>query len=1748
MTNRVAVPDSRGLLHRLGLGDATPLGETQRGWLLRAVRAESATTVLVRLYRVDPQATGVAQSVLAESLALAQRPLAGVRFQSACGVEDGFMYAVFEDDGFLPMALSEVSNLPIAARLAVARSAADALSGVHDAEVVHGRIDADSLWVDPRRLEARWSDPRFVGDLSASPARPAVDAYGMAPEYAAPEMTGRLDVGIDRRSDLYCLGGVLYALMTGRPPFVSPDPLELMHSHMAREVQPASDLDVTIPRVLSDILHKLLAKMPAARYQSAHGLLFDLDWCLRHVASEPAVDATLNVGERDARGVFALPNSLLGRGREIEAIRSLCERTERGEVHVAILRGPAGSGKSALARHALQGASGFTVTAKFDQIGHNEPYAFITQAVAGLVQLILASPDDEVAVWRQQLVDGLGVNLGLVAGLVPSLEQIVGVQPSVVQIPAAESRHRFRMALQAFLRVFCRPQTPLRLFLDDLQWADAASLELLESMVADTRLGYLLIVAAHRGGPDGPVPAGSLAMLESGAFPVHRFTLAPLDLMQCAEMIALSLHHRIHDVLALARLAEQKTSGNPFFVAQFLRFLHSSRLITFDYGEGRWRWDMLRIQAEGITEDVLALMHRKLDALPTPTRQLLATAALIGGAFDFDTLALATAEEPRWVRRALVPAMEAGLTYTLQKPEPIESTHVVDRGEEIRFVHDQVQQAACGRLDAAELNQLRLAIGWRLHAALAARDDLGTCFAAATNLNRAAALIWARPERVSVARLNLAAGRRARQATAFAQALEYAVAGLAMLDENAWSTDYELALGLYAEAFECAYITGRLAEAERFFASILRHGRTKDAKANAYYTRILVATSLDDSQGAIRLGVEALRMFGHSLSPFPSKIALLHELARVSIGLRMRPAAALAGLPAITEPDASGAIRLLVSICPAAYFQSPNLMSLAALRIVRLSLRYGNANESPFGYVLFGLIAGAVLGRYRQGHAFGQLAMKLAREGRDPVLRTKIVMIFGGFVNFWCEPIESSLQLLGESLQLALSVGDIQYANYSILQTVFLTLARGVPLDQVLAECRLREAFTNQTKDEFTIANRRIREQFVRALRGQTLAADSLDDEGFDELTLVQRSSASTNRTTLAYLTVVKVQLSFLAGNLARALELSDAAERDLEALLSQIMVTEHTFYRGLIAAQVLARGNGGDAGTARLRRELNRAIKRFERWAEHCPANFGSQHLLLKAVRAALFDVPSEATELFEGAIERATELRYLHVRGIACELAARHDFAQGRWAGGRRHVDNAIAAYSSWGATLKVRELQTGGLGAGAGPVPALQLTAAAAPSWHFGELDRLAFDRFVSSSGELGNVEESQELCQVLMRHVIENTGASGGSILCVVQAKRLLVVAHGSSGVTRIEASTSASAAADLVSERLVRYAMRGQTPVAFTLPHEDPRFAPCPHLACAHPASVLCVPLRAGVEPIGALYLENAALQDAFVIERMSFLPVLARQLAIVLQNARAFHVLAEQSRTLDTVNEAVAVLRRAQSQLTKFVPRSVREGIAAYPDGTALVAHEEDLTVLFVDMTGYTELTERIGSSEAQGIVERYFAAYLDAIEPEGGDVNEMAGDSIMAIFRDSDRQAHAMHAVAAASAIQACTQELNATARDSVRVHIGISSGMATVGAKRLEGRAESRWTWTATGSVTNLAARLVQSGHGGDVLISAETARRVGTAWEAASMGLASLKGFDAPVEIFRLGHRLEGDERGCSAPVSQGGAGATKQHGEA
>lgn len=1731
---------SNALLQSLGYTVADSLGQSRRGQWFRATEHASGHVVLVRVAVADEISRETEERILRDWDGVNRVVSSAVVQLKNHGSENGFLYSVFRDQGFVPLALiANLSRQPTMELLCIARSCAEALGTLHNSGIVHGAIDPETVWINRRGMEVQFSDAYAARPTMAGSPDPLQSYEGdVAPEYAAPEMTGRLDARIDRRSDLYCLGGVLYQLFAGRPPFGHVDLLGLIHSHLARDVDAPSDLDPGVPRTVSDILLKLLSKSPSERYQSALGLAYDLRWCEEHL-DEAYQGSHLAIGARDASGVLVEPRQLIGRDRELTLLKEIRVNVSFGDTHVVLINGAAGSGKSALARAALSGSGldGIVATAKADQIKSNEPYALVTQAITEIVQQVLTSSEEKVLSWKKRLTHVLGPGLRVVTDLVPCVELIVGAQPRLPDLPPAESRNRFRTALHAFVRVFCRKDSQLCLFLDDLQWADSASLELLSSLLCEAELSHVLLVAVYRSGKELAAPHldAAIGSIKTGTCVVHEIQLGGLELSDSARLLSSAMKSDARDTLPLARILHQKTEGNPFFFWQLLQFLQSRGLVTYDYASGRWQWDAARIQVEGVNDSVLALMHHKLDQLPTATRDVLATAALIGATCQIEVVARAMDVQPKALYRLLHPAIDGGLVYLANVDGSKERVPSERNGGDLpigkltfRFLHDRVQQAAISRMDDQALRCRRFEIGSRLLSLVKTDSHDAVSFAVVDNLNCASDLVPESGKRSVLAALNRGCCKRARESAAFDQALQYARAGLAMLTESAWHEVYDLCLDLHEQAFECAYITGHFAEADRLFATILANARSRDTKADAYFTRILVATSLDDTDDAMRLGVEGLELFGQRLSAFPSRLSLLIELSRAFLQLRNRPAAALSMLPTMGNQSARNALRLLMSICPVAYYRSPNLMSLAALRIMRLSLTHGNAEESPFGYVLFGLIAGAVLGRYELGQSFGKLAVQLARQGHAPIVCAKVIMIFGGFVSFWRDPIDSSLQLLEESLNLAVSVGDVQYANYSILQTLFLSLARGIPLDEVLTTCRKHKNFIDQTKDEFGIVNRLIRERYIYALKGETSALDSLDGGGFDEATLVTRCREAGNQTTLAYLTVVRTQLAFLAGRYPEAFRLSEEAERSIDALMSQIMVAEHYFFRGLIVGELLA---SSVANRRRLKRVLARCIARLQTWAGHCSENFGSQHLVLRGVWASQFGSSEEASRSFSDATSMAAKHRVFHVMGIAFELAARHSFKCGLWARGRHEVEGALVAYSAWGATGKVQQLQSGGLRAFEGSGIEQRSGNNSLEGGRRGELDRIALSRFVNVSEKIGSVGESAELLGMLMRHVMECAGASGGCLVALLnEGAELEMVACGLVRNDGIRVSSDPATVSAHGSEQVIRYAIRSGDVIALSSPDNDPRFRACSYIREMHPCSVLCVPLKFGPHMVGALYLENGLLHNAFVLERMPYVSVLAGQLALVLQNVLAFRDLADRSKRLDAATETVGILERVQSHLTKFVPRSVQEDIRADPERMDFPARDEDVTVMFLDIAGYTAMTERVGAREAQAIVERHFSAYMDAAAIHGGEINEIAGDGLMVIFRDRHGADHAQRAVAAAGAIQASSRRLNSVTRDGlpVLIHIGIHSGQATVGAKKIEGKAGIRWTFTATGATTNLAARLVQAAQGGEILISEATAKLLDGRWLLSLKGRRRFKGMGREVKVFEIKDRVNVSEQ--------------------
>ena len=759
------------------------------------------------------------------------------------------------------------------------------------------------------------------------------------------------------------------------------------------------------------------------------------------------------------------------------------------------------------------------------------------------------------------------------------------------------------------------------------------------------------------------------------------------------ELIGDALRCKPAVAAGLAELVHQKTGGNPFFIDQFLRFLVAEGLVAYDAGASGWRWDLRAIRERGITDNVVELMSGKLKTLSVPTQEVLRTAATIGNAFAVQTLAQVTDRSWPVLGAELREAMDKGLIvipadgYHLADDPMLDGGADIARTLQLRFLHDRVQQAAYALVPEAEREALHLRIGQVLRAATSERDLADSPFNVVNHLNAARGLLQSEEEQIKLARLNLLAARRARESTAYRDALDYLEVGMALLPEGAWQKLYRLTFDLYSERMGCEYQAGRPDEADRLFGTLLANVRSKLEKANVYYTKILVETNRNRNEEAIKLGIEALRMFGIDLPLRPSRARVLREVLEVNLRVRNRPAESLLDLPRLTDAERSEAMRLLVSICPAAYFSNQDLMTLCALKIVNMTLKYGTAPPSSYGYILYALVTGAVLGDYERGHAFGRLADTMSARDDDVLLRCKVFFIFTGLVDYWRRPIEQSLARLHEVYKVALEAGDIQYATYTLQFILQLAMFRARPLEELYIEAERHDPYTRQTQDVITGSTLRFRRQFILALQGKTRGGHSFSDDGFDEEAEVRAARESGNMTSIAYYLIPKLQLAYLLGDLATADEMAQQAEVNLPGVLSQVLDTERLFYAGLTSAALLREKDA--SGAARQRKRLRAAIKAFARWSRNQSENFGQQYMLLRAEEAALADREGDAMRLYDEAVEAARANGFLNIQALANELAGLHHQGRGRRTVARAYLGEAAALYRRWGAKAKLDQL---------------------------------------------------------------------------------------------------------------------------------------------------------------------------------------------------------------------------------------------------------------------------------------------------------------------------------------------------------------------------------------------------------------------------------------------------------------------------
>ena len=1288
--------------------------------------------------------------------------------------------------------------------------------------------------------------------------------------YMAPEQTGRMNRSIDSRSDLYSLGITLYEMLTGQLPFTAADPMEWVHCHIARQPVSLSQRVAGVPGPLSAIVMKLLAKTPEERYQTAAGVESDLRRCLSQWELERRIDEFPLCGH-DTSDRLLVPEKLYGRESEIETLLAAFNRVvASGRAELVLVSGYSGIGKSAVVNElhkALVPSRGLFASGKFDQYKRDIPYATLAQAFQSLVRRLLGRSEAELQSWRERLRQALDPNGSLIVDLVPELKLIIGAQPPVVDLPPQDARNRFQLVFRRFINVFGWPEHPLALFLDDLQWLDAATLDLLAHLVTHSEVQHLLLIGAYRDNevsPSHPL-LRTLETIRDASARVHEIVLAPLRIDDVKQLVADALHCEPKHARPLAQLLHEKTGGNPFFAIQFFATLAEEGLLSFDSSVLAWQWDVNRIRAKSYSDNVVDLMVAKLKRFSVTTQEALKHLACLGNVAEIVTLTKIHGKTQEALHAALWEAIHAGLVFREDRT--------------YKFLHDRIQQAAYSLIPDEDRAGVHLRAGRALLASMTA-DGLAV-FDVANQLNRGAARLIDPNEKALAATIDLRAGRKAKASAAYASACSYFTAGMALWDESDLDNQYELTFSLWLERAECEFLSGNFEKAQQLIDELLQRAAAKVDRAAVYYLRILLHTVKSENSQAVETALTCLRLFDIDLSAHPTWEQVQAEYETVWQTLNERPIESLIDLPLMTDAELQAAMRVLSTLLTSAYVTDFHLFCLHLCRMVNISMQHGMCDASAHGCGWLGTILGPVFHRYSDSYRFARLACTLVDKHGFIASRAKVNFTMG-MVALWTQPLAAAVDFMRAAFRAAIEVGDLTYACYSTDHTIASLLVRNDPLDAVWRESEMALNFARQAKYRDVVDIIVSQQRFIATMQGRTATFSTFSDAQFDESEFEAQLTPDRTATMVCFYWILKLKARFLSGDHAEALAAADKVN-PLSAA-AQIQLLDYFYYTALTVAALYENASAKEQN--RWRGLLMAHRDQLREWADNYPPTFGDKYALVSAEIARLEGRELEAERLYEEAIQSACENGFVQNEGLAYEVAARFYKARDFETIADTYLRNARHCYLHWGADGKVKQLDR--------LYPQLTAPAEYRPTAiSVSTVQQFDVASVVKASQAVSSEIVFSKLIERLMTIALENAGADLGLLILPAEDGYLIQAAGRTTG-DRVEVTLREKPITGIICpESLIRYVIRTRESVILDDVSRPNPFSEDDYLRGRRAKSILCIPLTKQGRLTGLLYLENTLTTHAFTPDRIAILDLLAAQAAISLENTRLYSDLRE---------------------------------------------------------------------------------------------------------------------------------------------------------------------------------------------------------------------------------------------------------------
>jgi predicted ATPase/signal transduction histidine kinase len=1416
-----------------------------------------------------------------------------------------------------------------------------ALAGLYQHRVIHKDIKPANILINPQTKEVKLIDfsiasllPRETQNLT----NPNVLEGTLA--YLSPEQTGRINRGVDYRTDFYSLGVTFFELLTGQLPFISNDPMELVHHHIAKYPPTIHSLNQDIPVVLSEIIGRLMAKNAEDRYQTAYGLKYDLEKCLR-AWQETGKIHTFNLGERDICDRLIIPEKLYGRQGEVETLLTAFDRVCTGTREMMLVAGFSGIGKTALVNEVhkpIVRARGYFIKGKFDQFQRNIPFSAFVQAFRDLMGQIITENDAQLQQWRNNILSALGENAQVIIDVIPELERIIGQQPSVPELLGSAAENRFNLLFLKFIQVFSTKEHPLVIFLDDLQWGDAAAFKLMQLLMSANETQYLLLIGAYR---DNEVSSAHRLMLTLDKIRraqtiVNTITLNPLNQSDLNHLIADTLNCPRTVALPFTELVHQKTQGNPFFTNQFLKSIYGEGLIQFNINKCYWQCDIAQLKAKALTDDVVEFMALQLQKLPKATQDILKLAACIGNSFDLDTLAVVNEKSLTETAVDLWTALQEGLVIPNSEVYKLFQDDLVIQAQNsefinyeqipvcYRFLHDRVQQAAYSLIPNSQRNYTHLKIGKLLLSHTPEEEREENIFEIVNQLNIGLELITELTERNEFALLNLIAGQKAKASIAYSAAVYYLTLGLNLLAANSWENHYNLTLKLYEEAAEAEYLNGNFAQMEKLSELVIQSAKTLLDQVKVYEVKIQAAIAQNQLQSALNIGQEVLKLLGLELPQQPSQADIMQALQETQVFFADKKVEDLLHLPAMTAPSQLATMKMMLSTATAAYVAVPELYILIVLQLVKLSLQNGNANESTYAYAAYGLILCGLAGDIETGFKFGQLALILLDKFNAKEFKAKIILVVNGFIIHWKQHIQKTLEPLWDGYSSALEIGDLEYAAICIFVRFSHAYSIGKELAQLEQEITTYGAVISQLNQKTTLSWHQIYSQAILNIRGYADDPCRLIGGAYNEEIMLPSYQAATDSTTIFCVYLNKLILSYIFADYSQAVKHATMTKQYLDGVVGLISSVIFYFYDSLAHLAVYP-----DVSPSEQESIINRVAanqEKMQKWSQHAPMNYLHKYDLVEAERYRVLGQRLEAMDYYESALALARNNEYLNEEALANELTGKFYLEWGKEKIAHVYLTDAYYAYARWGAKAKIDDLEKRyselllpifkrqriafNDGKDTFPIASqsgfINNTIQNIISSSTSVADALDLATVMKASQTLASEIELENLLSTLMQVIMENAGADKCALILIKDEKLFLeatrIVGLTAEIITNVRQSIPIESSEDIPIS-IIKYVYLTSEILVVDDAHLQALPTYDAYTLQQQPKSLLCIPIINQAKIIGILYLENNLTIGAFKHEQIEVLKLLTSQAAISLENAQLYAELSEKSASLKQANQ-----------------------------------------------------------------------------------------------------------------------------------------------------------------------------------------------------------------------------------------------------